>query len=253
MHPQSMQEGPGGALNGRRLPVADDVARAIVAACRETGEDPIRAASGNICDVNGPTIRARHYAMHALLEVFPELEPESAARFVGSPGKHPLQFYNSSKTAILGHKGKGAGRAPARWWSSELLWRVIRAIGTGFESTTPDSDKKLIPAIAGTLPAMQAEPSNSFSQTVPKRVASPSPSKGVTVVSARKGSFIAAVLEEFGDELLGDRPVMDAGAFADRKPRTYGPALSSKAALQEELRQAARNTAALPRPPDGDE
>lgn len=69
-----------------QFPTADDVAVAIVAACRQTGEDPVSCAEG-IYTVR----RARHYAMHALARVFPEAMRRSLARCVGVPG-NPSKF-----------------------------------------------------------------------------------------------------------------------------------------------------------------
>lgn len=102
------------------MPNADDVARAIVAACRETGEDPIACASG----VSG--IRARHYAMHSLLHVFPDLQRKSAASIVGCPGK-PVYFWNASWNQVAKPQTFG-NRRKANWWDEESYGRVIKAI-----------------------------------------------------------------------------------------------------------------------------
>lgn len=70
------------------IPSADDVARAIVAACRETGEDPVSLVEG---DVN---LHARHYAFHALLHVFPSEPLKGLARMLGD--RRPVSFWNRS-------------------------------------------------------------------------------------------------------------------------------------------------------------
>lgn len=64
-------------------PTADDVAIAIVAACRETGESPVDCAS------RAPELRARKYTMLALAEVFPPKTDEDKrrlCRLAGCPG-----------------------------------------------------------------------------------------------------------------------------------------------------------------------
>lgn len=102
------------------LPNADDVARAIVAACRETGEDPIK------CATEEWHIRARHYAMHALLHTFPDLQRFAAARLVGCPGSAP-GFWNKSwhQVAKPHHSGRSHS---AKWWDEDAYGRVIAAI-----------------------------------------------------------------------------------------------------------------------------
>ena len=94
---------------------ADNVARAIVAACRETGEDPVAAASG----VEG-TFRSRHYAMWALLFVFPgKLTGPQAARLVGCSGK-PEHFHGNSRSQAL----KGVRPGGGKWWNVRTFERV---------------------------------------------------------------------------------------------------------------------------------
>src|SRR4051794_4351119 len=84
------------------MPNSDQVAWAIVAACRETGDDPIDTATG-VADAkhgHSKAIRARHYALHALLTVFPDMRKSLAAALVGAPGK-PMAFYNNSITGVM--------------------------------------------------------------------------------------------------------------------------------------------------------
>lgn len=100
----------------RGFPSSDDVAVAIVAACRETGEDPIICASretGNI--------RARHYAMHALCHVFAGLTPAEAARAVGCVG-NPGTVFAVSKVKCF----RAAG-----WWNERAYCRIVFAIQEG--------------------------------------------------------------------------------------------------------------------------
>jgi hypothetical protein len=117
------------------FPTAEDIARAIVASCRETGEDAVRAASGFVGDINGPSIHARHYAMHALLHVFPDLPRLAAARVVGCPGK-PASFYNNSWNQVVRPRSDGTGHM-AKWWDEYAFARVIAAI-----ERAPEPSKK---------------------------------------------------------------------------------------------------------------
>ena len=61
-------------------PTADQIAWAIVQACRETGEDPFKVAGRRVV-----RSRARHYAIHALVQVFPNIDRSAVGRFVGAP------------------------------------------------------------------------------------------------------------------------------------------------------------------------
>lgn len=101
------------------LPTADDVARAIVAAARETGEDPIGCIRGEMGQ------RCRHYAMHALVHVFGDMPRDTAAQLVGCPGK-PRYFWNNSWGQVV--KPNWNGRPKANWWDAAALSRVIKAI-----------------------------------------------------------------------------------------------------------------------------
>lgn len=100
---------------------ADDIAIAIVAACRQTGEDPILAVQGHTLHK-----KARHYAFHALIHVFPRYNQEVVARCLGS-GKSAKQFIAASFVSVLGR----GGRSKAGWWDDDVFDRVIRAIEAG--------------------------------------------------------------------------------------------------------------------------
>lgn len=107
------------------MPTADHVARAIVAACKETGDDPIRTIQGGLGGTSRPINRARHYAMHALLHVFQDLPRHTAARIVGSGS--PVKFWNTSWHQIAKPRGGGLGHV-AGWFDDEAYARVITAI-----------------------------------------------------------------------------------------------------------------------------
>lgn len=106
---QLLKEGP-----VSEMPTADHVAHAIVAACRETGEDPIECAS------RPNAVRGRHYAHHALVHCFPSVRVSSIARMVGAP--RPDIFHQGS---LNNHVRKRA----SEWWNDHVYQRVIRAIG----------------------------------------------------------------------------------------------------------------------------
>ncbi|WP_454629496.1 hypothetical protein [Bradyrhizobium cenepequi] len=104
---------------------ADQVAWAIVAACRETKDDPIDCISGVVKGGLGKhTLRGRHYAMHALLEVFPDLPRAVAARLVGAPGNPMAYYYNSFHNVSKIQNG----RRYARWWDEDAFQRVVSAV-----------------------------------------------------------------------------------------------------------------------------
>lgn len=113
-------------------PTADEVARAIVAACKETEEDPFRCATA----IAGS--RARHYALHALAFFYPPQgreDKELLARVVGCPGK-PLMFWSNSNTQVFrpcvikAYGGQVTHTYPhwARWFDDEAFARVKAAI-----------------------------------------------------------------------------------------------------------------------------
>ena len=91
---------------------ADVVARAIVAAARETGEDPLIVGTEQI------RVRCRHYAMHALHRVFPEYQKQALARFVGCPGRAD-DFWKNSRNMIF---------QKAHWWNAQVFQRVVDAV-----------------------------------------------------------------------------------------------------------------------------
>lgn len=109
-----------------RLPTADDVARAIIAAARETQESPIDCVGGG----RYRAMHCRHYAMHALVQCFPGHPRALYARIVGCPGK-PEKFFDNSKVLVLGKVKGTSNRRLAVWWSEQAFDRVIEAIERG--------------------------------------------------------------------------------------------------------------------------
>lgn len=118
---------------------ADVVAAAIVAACRETGEDPLAFASEAHRDFN---IQWRHYAHHALVHHFGIEHRVVIARLLCCPGK-ATYFHRSS---LWGTLGQGPQRkTPVAWWLNESLEHVIQAVGRvlGEPETEPVKSAKL--------------------------------------------------------------------------------------------------------------
>lgn len=112
---------PSEAVQKFDMPTADEVARAIVAAARETDEDPIACAMGN------GQMRCRHYAMHAIAHAFPLMTSRTLATVVGFPGGSPEKFYGNSLTMVVRPPRHGKGHM-AKWWNDGAYDRVIRAI-----------------------------------------------------------------------------------------------------------------------------
>lgn len=105
------------------MPTADEAARAIVAAAIETNENPLDVASE-------PRLRCRHYAMHALVKVFPSASKTSCARMVGAPGKRADKFWENSVQNVA-KPIMGSSRRKAEWWNEAAFERVVAAISPG--------------------------------------------------------------------------------------------------------------------------
>lgn len=98
---------------------ADHVTAAIVRSCKATGED--------VADVVGKAqgMRARHYAMHALMHVF-AITGHDAARLVGC-WADPRQFYNNSYAQTF-KKWDDGSRRMAKWFDDAVFDEVIKTI-----------------------------------------------------------------------------------------------------------------------------
>ncbi len=104
-------------------PTADDVARAVVAACRETGADPEECVTGRVYCVGGAAnkyalSRARVYAAFALDELFDECGSSSMSRMVGA----------SSVTCHLSTARSQQRNGLLRWFDGAALERVKSAV-----------------------------------------------------------------------------------------------------------------------------
>lgn len=219
-----------------RTPTADDVARAIVAACKETGDDPIRTAEGGL-GTSRATNRARHYAMHALLHVFQGLGREMAARLVGCPGS-PRQFWSASWHQIVKPRVGGLGHA-ANWFDDDAYARVIAAIEGVMRD---DVEEELEP---------EPEPYRPPAGTVEKvlkddAVDKPKPAPRLGTLEGARGYRPPPGTIE--DVLKDDRPVIERGGkFARKIDEGSSLMPGPKRSLYDDLAQAVRNTAKMTR------
>lgn len=111
-------------MDNGTLPDADAVARAVVAACRETGADPEavmageRAGHGWSRDDIWPVSRARAYAAWALVCVFTHCERRVIGRLVGS----------NSPSALICNIDYNLRNRKFKWWNDGAFRRVVAAI-----------------------------------------------------------------------------------------------------------------------------
>lgn len=104
-------------------PTADQVAAAIVAACRETGADPIAVASGEKDDTRAAperkyaVSRARAYAALAIREIFKENGPVAIARWVGA----------GTPSCYMTNVDRDVREARLKWWDAAAYQRVVAA------------------------------------------------------------------------------------------------------------------------------
>lgn len=224
---------------------ANQVAVALTAACRETGEDPIACATSSL----GTSYRARHYAMWALIHVFKGEKPGYVGALVGaaSPGdyKRGSQFYNNSRNNALPNRRPGGGG----WWVADAYTRVIEAI----EKTLPAPTPKPAPIIQNSIPATPAPYKHGELPPVANSVPSKEPQ---AIGTLEPGGFRPApgTYEKALAEDRDDDSVFDRGSIASKVARrqVYAPP-KSKREMADDLRRAVENTAAkTPRPEPGD-
>ena len=125
------------------MPTADQVARAIVAAARETGADPVKVLreAGRVEERN-----ARTYAAFALCRLFPDCRPSTIGRLVGSD--HPPY------AAIIVAK-INADKFP--WFKREALQRVLAAVDGNLRGAPENAQDRPAAPAAG-LPARKPAP-----------------------------------------------------------------------------------------------
>jgi len=213
------------------LPTADDVAIALIASCKETGEDPIQAAARSA----DQTFRGRHYALHALVHVFPKANRFSLCRMVGCPGK-PGPFWNASWNQIAKPRFPGSLTHMANWWDDAVYDRVIRAIEA-------DRTRR---AVAPKYPKPEVEPPpyRPPPGTYERELGRPrAPAKLGTLESTGyrpPANAIEEMLAEDDDE----KPIFDRGRIGGKKPRQDTFILSRQSAY-DTLKEAVANTVKL--------
>jgi len=79
-------------------PSADEVARAIVVACRMCGEDPIQLAEGR------KGLRSRYYVFGAIREAYPDLPPKGVGLMLGLTPAASRQFPSNYYLQFIGRK-----------------------------------------------------------------------------------------------------------------------------------------------------
>lgn len=114
------------------MPSANTVAWAIVAACRETGENPLVVAG----ERPAPS-RARHYAFQSLKVAFPDVAGARLAFMCGCSGKPEYYAVNSTNGMQRFLGGQHEGKRKHRFWSEEIFGRVIAAVRTAMEDEQP--------------------------------------------------------------------------------------------------------------------
>lgn len=208
-------------------PAPEIVARAITAACAETGAIPLAVIRGDMDprnnDNNFPTSRARAYAGFALQRLHPNCLRREIALLVGASPAASRTFFASVELAVR--------RGTNRWFSEDVLARVI-------EATQADdkTDADYSPDYSEAAPAIV--PESAPTERKVKRVVAP--------------PIIANRLE------LGyvDRPA--ATRSIDSLRSSCGSVISTSLARRAEerrtcqdiLAEAARNTAAMARAED---
>lgn len=227
-------------------PTAFQVATAIVAACRETGEDPVICA-----DQQTASIRARHYVMWALMHVFQEMKPGEAAAACGVNGK-PMTFYHNSRYQMIPGKRPGGGG----FWVPEAYARVIAAIEKTVVAAPPTSIHR--------TPRAEREPSTAAATPTPPIPAEPPPLKMGPLPPVKpipKHTKWSGTMDRGGlrptpgtiERVLKDDEddaVFDRGTVSATVNRRSAPTPRGKREMEDDLRRAVQNTAAQTPPPE---
>jgi hypothetical protein len=245
-----------------RFPTADQVATAIVAACRETGEDPIEVMDG----VHG--LRARHYAAHALAKFWPPVvgEKESRAllgRLVGvkAPESRQWTWFTTSLNQVFKpyentHRGIKFAHW-ARWFDDEAFARIVAALEAAMQPAAPippPAPKRpqavaaapARPVVVSTVARSAAEAFRCESCGGPRSVGS---AKICRKCYTETGAPIKPTSRTVPDDTVAararqaERAIEAPDRFAGLGPHDYVPGSSGKRALQEMLANAAAETA----------
>jgi hypothetical protein len=228
---------------GDRFPTADQVATAIVAACRETGrltgDSDVQANALALArgerdafrskDAGFPISRARIYAALALDDIF-GCGGTAIARMVGVGP-------NASKGTLLPTARSNIENNALRWYDPAALGRVkaaVRACPTGPAPPQPPGGTPQ-PAPAGP----QARPVSIVTRTQQHRRGCPDcgSTSDAHAITCRWRPTVAARARQV------ERAIEAPGRFAGQGAQEYVPASSGKRALQEMLANAAAETA----------
>jgi hypothetical protein len=139
----------------RHWPSEEVIARALVTACRCTGEDVLVVFGG------APRSHARHYALHALVAEFPEIPRKRVSHFLGCPGKATFYWKNSCM-----HVTSPGGVDPkSSWWSkerfAEVRLAVREALGAQKVALKVNTEPKELQSVAKAAPEKLAVRSSS--------------------------------------------------------------------------------------------
>jgi hypothetical protein len=113
---------------------ADQIARAIVAAARLTGADPLKIYEPSPATGN-PLSRARFLAFAGVLAVFPECRQTALGRLLGIPSSEKIKW------------NFGQARS-AKWWREDWVDKVVgvilaKEIDLPAAAPAPSSEEKL--------------------------------------------------------------------------------------------------------------
>lgn len=254
------------------MPSADEIAAAIVAACRETGASPLDVATGAERERGCPIpksqaiSRARAYAGRAIDKVFNRptvaIERPEIARRIGVNRPSLSSFFASLD-----------GR-PLTWWSEDVFKRVINAVMDVEPAAKPARNiTENIPLLGPgecakvILEAARCPDSRQADHPEPRPAPTPAPqpapykrgplppAKGqlppVKARATRDDSGFRPAPGTYEAELDDDRSVFDRGTIAPqlRRRQEYSPP-KSRREMMEDLRRAAENTAKATPPPE---
>lgn len=222
---------------------ADDVAHAIIAACRETGADPLQVGAG----LGGkdksmwPITRARVFASHALAELFPRHSRAAIAECCGVGRGRSANYFAECRS------NRRAGGSS--WFSDLALARVmahVREHSTRPIPIEPTTDEKKQIRALQEKPQQPEKSSTSKPSAaaafVAKRTSSPAKPPDSSTPAPRPASPPPAVLETKSRAAPPRRPDSMTGVFTSAKNGEP----SEKRSLREMLAEAAANTAKLP-------
>lgn len=229
------------------FPTADEIARAVVAAAHEVGEDPLAISDPAATRPGGSQFYMRHYAYHALLHHYPDADKTALARALCCPGK-AMYFHRTTTWYVLGegpHK-----RRRAEWWSDEAFARVVAAVKLGGGQPPPkktQGGKK-----GGTVDAKQGSAKTHASPSSPPVMThssvAPAPKKSPPQMPSALGVRTAApVIAPRADNADYHYARPSLAGYSAHEEHGLARRADEKRQLYDILAEAARNTAKLPK------